>query len=255
MTVQSTLAEPAPAPGRPTGGGRPTPARGRTPSGKTPVGAARGRAATPAFDSLRVSLLPTELKVAKKNRRLKRWLVVVVLLIAAVVGAGVFAASQIAASSADRASTAQNEASLLQAKLLKYGAVNQLEQRTALAKAAARVGSSTQIDWRELLGQVRDVMPDGFSITGVTIDSATPLLDYAQGTTPLDSLRVGTVTVTASTPSIDALPQWLADLPKVRGYADAVPSVSSDDTGYTVVVTMHITDAAYITPLGNGATR
>lgn len=206
------------------------------------------------FGPARVSLLPAELKREAQERRVRQRMIAAVLIaltvtVTGVGGAGAYAIT--AQSAADQATMASSAAT---AQLGRYTEVQALQQRIALSDAAKRVGSSPQIDWQSFLKRIAWSAPQGFTITAITADSASAVAAYPQGATPLDGARVGTVLITAHAASITALPSWLAALSQLRGYADATPSVTAGDgSGYTVSVTMHVTDALYITPLKKGA--
>ena len=94
------------------------------------------------------------------------------------------------------------------------------------------------------------MMPLGFTVTDITADSATPVAGYAQSDSPLEGTRVATVTVTTTTSSITDLPAWLRALPTLPDVADVTPVVTGgEDDGYTVVLTVHLNQKAYVTPL------
>jgi hypothetical protein len=58
---------------------------------------------------------------------------------------------------------------------------------------------------------------------------------------------VATLSFTAKSPTLPEVPAWLNSLAGLPGYTDASPSsVSLDNKGvYTVIITMHINQAAY----------
>ena len=63
------------------------------------------------------------------------------------------------------------------------------------------------------------------------------------------------MTITARPLDAD-LPQWIARSLALPEVADASPTVSTADGGkYTVVLTVHLTTKAYMTPLTTGATQ
>jgi hypothetical protein len=203
-----------------------------------------------------VSLLPRELLLSDRRRLVRRRLIAGVVVTAVVVGAGVAGSAFLAVgAAADLAAQTGQQAQLAQ-QMQKYGAVQQLDAALALDKAAIRVGSSTAIDWDPQIDRIRRDIPAGFSIAAISTDSATPIADYAQGSTPLDAPRAASVTITAKTGSIDDLPQWIQAVTALPEVADASPAVSSGDGGkYTVVLTVHLTDKAYMTPLKSGAAK
>jgi hypothetical protein len=88
-------------------------------------------------------------------------------------------------------------------------------------------------------------MPSGYRVTTIQADSATPILDYAQGTTPLDQPRAASLQMSVETTDITPLPPWLRKIRSVPAYADASASVTSDDSsGYTIQITIHLSPKA-----------
>jgi hypothetical protein len=201
-----------------------------------------------------VSLLPREMLQADRRRKVRRRLIAGVVLTAVVVSAGV-AGSAALAMAANASLTVQNDqAAQLAQQLTKYQAVQQLQGRLALGKAAMRVGSSTAVDWDTAIDRIKFRMPDGYKITAISTDAASPVTDYAQGGTPLDAPRAAAVTITAKTSSLAELPAWISAVTALPEVADSSPSVNTADASkYTVVLTTHLTTKAYMTPLTTGA--
>lgn len=201
-----------------------------------------------------VSLLPRELLLGDRRRAVRRRLVAGVVVTAVVVAGGVAASAAVAVGAGADLAVQTAQQSALAQQLQQYGDVQRLESSLALDKAAVRVGSSTAIDWDPQIDRIKRDLPAGFAISAIATDSATPIADYGQGSTPLDVPRAASVTITAKTPSIAGLPAWIASVTALPEVADASPAVSSGDGGkYTVVLTVHLTDKAYITPLKQGA--
>lgn len=196
-----------------------------------------------------VSLLPVEVRGQGQARRIRGVLVVGVLAVGVAVGGAVAWASTTAADADARAAAATDRLSSTAAQLAKFKDVQTLQQRVALGDAAVRVGGSTAIDWQRWLGLLEADMPAGFTVTNVQADSATPFAAYAQGESPLEKPRAATVQITADTVSLDQLPVWLRQLKGLPAYADLTVNVSDSETGHTVQVTVHLTSAAYVTPL------
>lgn len=203
-----------------------------------------------------VSLLPRELLLSDRRRVIRRRLIAGVVVTAVVVGAGVAGSAALAVGGAAALAVQTTEQATLSQQLQKYAAVQQLESALALDKAALRVGSSTSINWDPQIDRIKAPMPAGFTISAIATDAATPISDYAQGSTPLDTPRAASVTITAKTKSIAGLPGWIAAVTALPEVADASPAVSSSDAGvYTVVLAVHLTDKAYSTPLNTGAAQ
>jgi len=202
-----------------------------------------------------VSLLPRELRDAERRKQLRRMAVVAVTAVALVTGLGIALANLEAAAAQARLAEETQRTQTLSAQVQKFADVQRLQQRIALGDAAVRVGSSTAIDWQKQLTAILADMPDGYVVSTVTADGATPIADYVQGTGPLDVPRAATVSLTVTAPSIDALPTWLHDLRSLPAYGDVTPSVSTGNGGFQVLLTLHLTAKAFITPIQNGAAK
>lgn len=196
----------------------------------------------------RVDLLPTEVLADRRSRRVVRRMWAGVALVAVVVGIGIGAASLYAAQAHDELTDAQNETLSLLRQQAQYSEVRETETGTALRQAAQSVGGSTEIAWQPYLSSVRSSLPSGVEITGVAIDSATPLEAYAQADTPLQGQRVATLTIDAQSPTLPSVPEWLDSVKDLEGFVDATAnSVTLDPTTgvYTVNMTIHVDDGAF----------
>ncbi|MCU1474305.1 hypothetical protein [Amnibacterium sp.] len=201
-----------------------------------------------------VSLLPREMLQADHRRAVRRRLVAGVVLTAVVVAAGIAGSAALAVGATASLAVQNAQAAQLTQQLTKYQAVQQLQGKLALGKAAVRVGSSTAVDWDTEIDRIKSKIPAGYKITAISTDAASPVTDYAQGGTPLDAPRAATVTITAKTSSLSQLPTWISAVTALPEVADASPSVNTADSSkYTVVLTTHLTTKAYMTPLTTGA--
>ena len=195
----------------------------------------------------RADLLPPEVKAGLRGKALQRGLLVavvaVVVLVAGVVGVATWQAMQGQASLL----AAQSRTAELLTEQSQYLEVRQVQDAVATTIAAQQVGGSTEIDWKDYLQRVRAVLPSNVGIDSVTIDAATPLAPYGQATAPLQDVRVATLTLLVTSPTLPGVPDWLRGLRELPGYADASPSaITLTETGaYQVSVTLHINDEAY----------
>lgn len=196
----------------------------------------------------RVDLLPTEVLADRRSRRVVRrmWAGVGLVVVVAAIGTG--GASLYAAQAHDDLTGAQNETLSLLQQQARYKEVRQTETSTALREAAQSVGGSTEIAWQPYLGSVKSSLPAGVQITGVAIDSATPLETYAQADSPLQGQRVATLTIDAQSPTLPSVPTWLDSVKALDGFVDATAnSVTLDQASgvYTVNLTIHVDDGAF----------
>lgn len=208
------------------------------------------RAATDALvvgGEPRVDLLPPEIRAERRDRIRRRRLGLGVIGVTVVMLLGVGAATFVATTAQGRLGTEQARTATLLAEQAQYADVRQMQTQVELATAAQQVGASTEIAWRDYLQEVQATLPSGVAVETVDVDSASPLMAYAQATVPLQGARMATVQFTATSLELPDIPTWLRALATLPGFADALPgSVALNDTSgvYTATITMHINDAA-----------
>ncbi|MBF4608038.1 hypothetical protein [Curtobacterium sp. VKM Ac-1393] len=193
-------------------------------------------------------LLPTEVLAERRSRSVVRrmWAGVVLVGVVACIGTG--GASLLAGQAHDDLSDAQNQTLSLLRQQAQYKDVRDTESGTALREAAQSVGGSTEIAWKSYLGSLKSSLPAGVEITGVAIDSSTPLEAYTQADTPLQGERVATLTIDAQSSTLPSVPQWLDAVKGLTGFVDATANaVTLDPTtgAYTVNMTIHVDGAAF----------
>lgn len=195
----------------------------------------------------RVSLLPPEVNDFHKSRSARRRLiggVVTVLLVVIAAVGGSYALAFLAQSSLE---SARLESQTLLAQEAEFADLRQLQSGIALIEAGRMVGASTEIDWKAYLTDLQKTLPTGVRLDTISIDSASPFVDYAQSAAPLQGARVATLSFSATSPTIPSIPDWLDGLAELTGFVDAVPgsvTILPDGT-YRVNMTMHINSEAY----------
>lgn len=201
---------------------------------------------TGVYSEPRVDLLPPEVKTSRRQdaiaRRLVLTLGIVILVVAGAIGGSTLLAVQANAS----LSAAQAETQSLALQQQKYGAVRTIQKQIALTQAAQQVGASTEVDWLTFMGKVAGTVQPGVSVTGITIDSASPLAAYQQSSVPLQGARVATVTIDIKAASLDVVSAWLARLAALPSVTDVAPgSFTLDKSGYTGSAIMHLSASAF----------
>ncbi len=195
----------------------------------------------------RVSLLPPEVNDFHRARAVRRRLVAGVVAVLVVTLAGV--AGSIALSFAAQAGleAARVQSQDLLAQQAEFADLRDLQSGILLIEAGQMVGASTEIEWKAYLEDLQRTLPPGVTLDTVTIDSASPFVDYTQSTVPLQGARVSTLSFAAISPTIPSIPVWLDGLATLTGFVDAVPgsvAIKTDGT-YQVNMTMHINQEAY----------
>jgi Tfp pilus assembly protein PilN len=196
----------------------------------------------------RVDLLPPEVRARRRARALRRSLVLAVVGVAAAVAlatAGSFAYN-IQANVA--LAMEQARTTSLLGQQAKYADIRSMQDDIKLLHAAQEVGASTEIQWKAYLEKVQATLPAGVSVQTVEVESASPLAEFQQGSTPFEGPRVATITFSARTDSFPSTPEWLKALEGLPGYVDATPNNLTRDEGtgsYTVSITMHVNGDVY----------
>ncbi|WP_431218738.1 hypothetical protein [Leifsonia xyli] len=195
----------------------------------------------------RVHLLPPEVVADRKAAVVRRRLGLGVVAVVLIMGLGIFAAGTLAASAQRDLTAEQATTQSLLTQQLSYVKVRAVQEQLALIQTAEQVGASTEIAWTPYLQKVQATLPPNVTITGVAVDSSTPIELYPQSTASLQGPRVATIVFTAKSPSLPEVPSWLLALKTLPGYADALPgSVTLDQSGaYTVTITMHVNEKAF----------
>ena len=196
----------------------------------------------------RAHLLPPEVLADRRAAVLRRRLGFGVIGLVVVVALGIAGAGSAAVSAQARLAESQATTESLLKQELSFGKVRAAQNQVDLIKTAQQVGASTEIDWMEYLQKVQGTLPADVVITGVNIDSSTPIELYAQATASLQGPRVATIVFTAKSPSLPVVPSWLDALKTLPGYADALPGSVDLDTSsnlYTATITMHVNEKAF----------
>jgi hypothetical protein len=195
----------------------------------------------------RVSLLPAEVNDFHKARATRRRLGFAVFGVLVMVAAGVAGAFVLSTTAQAQLEAARATSSDLVAQEAQFSDLRRIQTGIALVGAGQQVGASTEIDWKTYLQKLQATLPPGVAINGVTIESASPFVDFAQSSVPLEGSRVATLSFAAMSPTLPSIPDWLDGLATLQGFADAVPGsvqVQTDGT-YLVNITMHINADAF----------
>lgn len=195
----------------------------------------------------KIDLLPPEFRYRRKAKVLRRRLVIALLFLALLIG-GVVTLLGAQAEQAQRdLAIAQANTFYLQSQQKIYSEVRRVQSEVSTVEAAQRIGTATEIDWREYLTSVQATLPKNVAIETIKIDAATPFAPYTQATVPLQGARIATLSFTAVSPTLPKVPAWLISLTSLKGFADASPGsvVRNEDGSYAVSITMHINQAAF----------
>lgn len=196
----------------------------------------------------RSDLLPPEIRREHKGRRTRRKLVWGIVAVVLLVFVGTGTSFYFSLTSQLQLLAAQAKTNELLAEQQQYSEVRVVKEELAEVEAGQKVGAATEIDWNAYLNKIEASLPKNVAIVQVSIDGASPLIDYAQPDAPLQGMRVATLTFGAATKALPDTDAWLVALSTLPGFTDANPdSITFDDeTGlYETIVTMHIGEGAW----------
>jgi hypothetical protein len=194
----------------------------------------------------RVDLLPPEVKASRRNDAIARRLVLALGVVILLVIGGILGSTVLAAQASAGLAAAQGETQSLVLQQQKYAKVRAVQTQIALTQAAQQVGASTEIDWAPFLGRVKGTLGSGLSLTGVTIDSASPLAAYQQSSVPLQGPRVATVTIDVTATRFGDVAPWLTRLGTLPAVTDVMPGATTlDASGYTASAIIHVDESAF----------
>lgn len=190
----------------------------------------------------RAELLPPEVGQGVKARALRRLLVFFVILTAGIVAFLVVFATFLSAGSGVLLATANEETNDLLKKQAAFSEVRDVTELIGEVDEALVIGSVTEVRWKAYFAEIQASLPVGTIITNFTADTSTPTTPYAPSTVPLQGVRIGELTFTATTATLPDVEAWLNGLEKLTGFVDAAPgTIVRDDNGaYTVNIIMHV---------------
>jgi hypothetical protein len=193
----------------------------------------------------RVDLMPPEVRLKRsqlRTRRKLRMALVAVVVVTAVGCGGAFAWNAFTQTSLVLAQAQQQQ--LLQEQT-KFGEVTTVSDQIALVEAGQRVASSTEVQWGPYITKLQAALPEGSALLSVSVDSATPVATFEQGTAPLQGGRIATLAIDTRSSQLPSVADLLTSLATLPGYVDASPGqVAYSDGVYQTSITMHVGTAA-----------
>ncbi|RWZ64303.1 hypothetical protein ELQ92_05925 [Labedella populi] len=196
----------------------------------------------------RADLMPPEIIAAHRAKSMRRRLLLGLLGVLVVVGLAAGGATWLNVQSQFALLAAQARTSDLLAEQAKYIEVRRVQEEIALIESGQKVGASTEILWKDYLLGVQSKLPTDVVVMSVSVESASPLAEFAQSDEPLQQSRVATLTFSAVSATLPDVTSWLDGLAELPGYVSATPnSVTLDEESqsYTSAVTMQINEGAW----------
>lgn len=195
----------------------------------------------------RIDLLPPEVRTIRKIRIIRRRLGVGVFLIAFVLLGGTLLAREQANQARNNLGIEQRLTTSLLQQTQQYHDIVNIQSKIALVQAAQQVGISTEVNWEKILTALQLTLPPHLTISSINLDSQTPFSNYSAPTAPLQSTRIATLNLSATTPTLALVPVWLNSLASLPGFADATPGLlTRDGSGaYLLNVIIHLNQGAF----------
>lgn len=194
----------------------------------------------------RIDLLPPEIKAAKQARKSRGLLGTLVIAVLLLCGGGYVFATSLAIQSQDMLVAEQTRTEMLLQEQLKYADARAAANQLAAAKDARLVASATEILWREYLVSIQGTLPESMVITAFVVDSISAYEVVPEVTVPLQKDRVATLSLTASSPDLVQIDQWLVALRALRGHADStVTAITLQEGVYVANVTLNVNADAF----------
>lgn len=195
----------------------------------------------------RIDFLPIEIKQRKANRRSRRSLVVLVVVVIGVCIAGYVASAGLAVTSQGELDAARLRTGQLLAEQGKYVEAQSVTTDRDAALAAAKVGSGNEILWKGFLAALVKTLPSDSDITELEIDSLSSQELTPTSTVPLEKPYVTTIGFGVETSSISRASELVDVLRDLPGFADAtITDVTKvDDQPFTAKVVLHLNSEAF----------
>lgn len=200
---------------------------------------------------MQVDLLLPETRAAREFARVKKYLVIGIVGVLALVVVGYGAASVRASVAEDSLSDAQSETAKLTAQQAKYDEAVPVLNRLEALKHARTEGLSTEILWTPYLYAIFAVMPEQVQLSSFVVTGSTPMVAVAAPADPLQRPRVTTVTFTGRSITVPQTAGWVDALNSIPGFQDAwvssVMTKEDDEDGvyYEVESSVQVTTTAY----------
>ncbi|MFI7598754.1 PilN domain-containing protein [Actinoplanes sp. NPDC049681] len=195
--------------------------------------------------NISASLLPEEIVAGRRARRVRTWVIVIVIIVAGLCGAWIVAANRDKQAADEDLTAATTEVAKLQRAQDKYATVVQLRNETDLLKGQLKSTMANDLDWADLLTMLRTTGdPVNIDVTGIngSVDDAEEgSKSSSAGTLPStsESDTIGSVTVTGTAPDKQAVAAYvdaLAQQTKIANPYVTSVTTSSDKVSFSLSV-------------------
>src|SRR3712207_473325 len=105
--------------------------------------------------TISASLLPEEIIAGRRARRIRTWVILMVVIVAALCGAWIVSANRDKQAADEELNVATGEVADLQRDQNKYSSVVQLRNETDLLKTQLKTTMANDLDWAEMMSMLR----------------------------------------------------------------------------------------------------
>lgn len=165
--------------------------------------------------NISANLLPEEVVAGRQARRIRTWVIVIVVIVAGLCGAWIVAASRDKQAADEELTAATSEVAALQRSQDKYSTVVQLRNETEVLKSQLKSTMANDLDWAGLLSVLR-ITGDPMKVTISSINGNVDATEAASKTSSTGTLpstsksdTIGQVTVTGSAPDKEAVAAYV----------------------------------------------
>ncbi|MEV4639243.1 hypothetical protein AB0J80_18000 [Actinoplanes sp. NPDC049548] len=200
--------------------------------------------------AISASLLPEEVVAGRRARRIRGWVIVMVVIVAALCGAWIVAAQRDVQAADEELTAATGEVADLQHAQDKYASVVQLRNDTDLLKTQLKTTMANDLDWAEMLSMLRstgepmDIDVDGINGSVDNDKAGAKATSSSAGTLPStsESGTLGRAVVTGTAPDKEAVAAYVDALAKKTTIANPyVTDVTKSESRVTFSLNVDIT--------------
>ena len=168
----------------------------------------------------RVNLIPTEITVTRRFRRVQGLLGLVVLATVVLIGLLVFLATGRVNRAQERLDAAQARTATLERELATYRPVEGAYRAVDTARDTLRTALGGEVRFSRFLADLSITVPDSVQFKTLTVTVGAPSPDQAAAAAAAAAGVIGSVSVGGLAASHDDVAAWLDAVAKRRGMAD-----------------------------------
>ena len=190
----------------------------------------------------RAYLLPPEVAQRARDRSALSWAILALVLVGALVAAGVGLAFVRNITAQAALITAQTQGQALIAEQQEYAEVGEIRDAIVFSEQARIAVTNTEVDWAQVYAAFAAVLPADTIITGFGASVPAPWQSSPAQSGPLRSPLIGSVAVTLAAPTIESIAQFGRAVEALDLVADmSVDTFKSENgVGGTLTVNLNI---------------